>query len=104
MKSIISTALLFCISLVTFSQTTIEGTYLPVKNTRILQVWDTAATTMPIPTVSTVKYNQSESASENGDLKNDACVASGKCATCGVTIGSLTANSKVSEILPKAPE
>lgn len=51
MKSIISIALLSCISLVTFSQTTIEGTYLPVKNTRILQVWDTAATTMPIPTV-----------------------------------------------------
>jgi len=51
MKPIISAALLSCISLVTFSQTTIEGTYLPVKNTRILQVWDTAATTMPIPTI-----------------------------------------------------
>ena len=51
MKPIISAALLSFISLVTFSQTTIEGTYLPVKNTRILQVWDTAATTMPIPTI-----------------------------------------------------
>jgi len=51
MKSIISTALLSLISLITFSQTTIEGTYLPVKNTRILQVWDTAATTMTIPTI-----------------------------------------------------
>ena len=50
MKPIISTAFLSFITLITFSQTTIEGTYLPVKNTRILQVWDTAATTMPIPT------------------------------------------------------
>jgi len=51
MKSIIPSVLLSFINLITFSQTTIEGTYLPVKNTRILQVWDTAATTMPIPTI-----------------------------------------------------
>ena len=50
MKYILSAALLSLMTVVTFSQTTIEGTYLPVKNTRILQVWDTAATTMPIPT------------------------------------------------------
>ena len=51
MKSILFSALLSFVSLVAFSQTTIEGTYLPVKNTRILQAWDTAATTMPIPTI-----------------------------------------------------
>ena len=51
MKQIISATFLSFITLVTYSQTTIEGTYLPVKNTRILQAWDTAATTMPIPTI-----------------------------------------------------
>ena len=33
-----------------YAQVTIEGTYLPVRNTRIKQVWDTAALTMPVPT------------------------------------------------------
>jgi len=51
MKSILSTAILSLISFFTFSQTTIEGTYLPVKNTRILQVWDTLCSTMTIPTI-----------------------------------------------------
>jgi len=53
MKSILSTAILSLISFFTFSQTTIEGTYLPVKNTRILQVWDTLCSTMTIPTIGT---------------------------------------------------
>ncbi len=33
-----------------YAQPTIEGTYLPVRNTSIKQVWDTAALTMPVPT------------------------------------------------------
>ncbi|MBT6515098.1 MAG: carboxypeptidase regulatory-like domain-containing protein, partial [Crocinitomicaceae bacterium] len=33
-----------------YAQVTIEGTYLPVVNTRIQQVWDTSATLMPVPT------------------------------------------------------
>ena len=51
MKSIIFAILLSLISFITFSQTTIEGTYLPVKNTRILQVWDTLCSTMTVPTI-----------------------------------------------------
>ena len=33
-----------------YAQVTIEGTYLPVVNTRIQQVWDTSATLMAVPT------------------------------------------------------
>ena len=51
MKSSIFAILLSLISFITFSQTTIEGTYLPVKNTRILQVWDTLCSTMTVPTI-----------------------------------------------------
>lgn len=51
MKSSLYTLLLSLVSFSAFSQATIEGTYLPVRNTRILQVWDTAATTMTIPTI-----------------------------------------------------
>ncbi len=50
MRRIFYTLLLLSTCLTGFSQATIEGTYLPVINTRILQVWDTAAPTMNVPT------------------------------------------------------
>ena len=41
---------LFITGQLCYAQPTIEGTYLPVRNTSIKQVWDTAALTMPVPT------------------------------------------------------